>query len=111
MYMSEEKFKEIINKISFDMEYEINIDKDDGKILTLKEKYLGFFEDCDSLFQMYKDIRENNYRKIIEWLCIISFTFVYVAISSIIFFLIPIVHVFYMIPNIRDFILYKKGKK
>lgn len=111
MQMSKEKYVEMINKICSDMEYEINFDKDDGKILTIKERYIGFFEYMDSLFQMYKEIKEKNYRKIIEWFCIISFTIIYVAICSIIFFLIPIVHVVYMIPKIRDFILYKKGKK
>lgn len=111
MQMSKEKYVEIINKISSDTEYEINFHKDDGKILTLKERYIGFFEDIDSLFQVYKEIREKNYRKIIEWFCIISFTIIYVAIRSIIFFLIPIAQAFYMFPKIRDFILYKKGKK
>jgi hypothetical protein len=111
MQMSKEKYVEIINKISSDMEFEINLNKDDGKILTLKEKYIEFFEDMDSLFQMYKDIREKNYRKIVEWFCLISFTIIYVAICSIIFFIIPISHVIYMIPKIRDFILYKKEKK
>lgn len=109
--MDEERLKQIINNVDPETVYNINFVKDNTGPYSLKERYVGFFEDLSSIFEMYQEIRSKNYRKIIEWLTIFFFTIFYVTICSIIFVIIPFAHFFYSIPKIRDFILYKKKVK
>ena len=109
--MDEERIKQIINNVDPEKAYEVNFVKDNTGSYTLKERYVGLFENLSSLFEMYQEIKSKNYRKIIEWMAIFFFTIFYVVICSIIFVIIPFAHIFYSIPKIRDFILYKKKVK